>query len=127
MDMLLTAITRIEDLTGISVKQYLYFQIDKKDYNAQEIRYSSSPDAQQIGWHSGSSMHTGIKIKGGYIEMGYWEAHRRDDCDGNYIVIDENGTLTLGCAIASYEHSRYGSISRKEKKYSTAPFYLSHS
>jgi hypothetical protein len=40
MVMLLTGITRIEELTGISVNQYLYFEIDLNHYDANKISYS---------------------------------------------------------------------------------------
>lgn len=68
-------------------------------------------------------MHMGIKFCGAYIEMGKWD-DRPNDRTGTYISICLDGTLTLGNAVISYEHSRYGDIKRKEKQYKTSPFRL---
>ena len=131
MVMLLTGITRIEELTGISVNQYLHFDIDLNHYDADNFRYSVGRNGEHwIGIHNGTNgvngMLTGIKIHGDWwIEMGHWsEGHRPGDQTGTYISIVSDGFLTLGFAYIDYEHSRYGDITRKEKQYKTAPFRL---
>ena len=68
MEMLLTGITRIEELTGISVKQYLCFEMNLNDYVNNFISYSVGWSGKhQIGRHCGTTenrMDFGIKIYG---------------------------------------------------------------